>query len=175
MPPPWGVGVLCDERALGFANAYRASTGFRQSKRTKLSAPAARNTSPASSIGKTTAAPFALSSIFPYQRTAATQRYPQRSRHASSISTSQSKYCQLCLPARCSAQVRRTSVTLTRPPSRRRFSESRFSAHSRNGPRSHSASGIAETCFRPLDQLARHMAVEHLAQRPLADAVAHER
>jgi hypothetical protein len=60
MPPPCGVGVLCDERALGLATAKRLSTGLSQSERTKLIAPAARSTIPANSISQAKASPLCL-------------------------------------------------------------------------------------------------------------------
>jgi hypothetical protein len=46
------VGDLCDERAFGFASAYRRSTGLSESKSTKQIVQAARKTTKASSIGQ---------------------------------------------------------------------------------------------------------------------------
>src|SRR4029079_7796056 len=77
----------------------------------------------------------------------ATRRYPQRSRQASNISTSQIRYFQLSRPLRCSLHASRTAATLKSPPPRSRFSESRSPAQLRSGPRSHSPSGIAKPVF----------------------------
>jgi hypothetical protein len=52
IPPPCGVGDLCDERAFGFASACRRSTGLSESKSTKQIVQAARKTTKASSIGQ---------------------------------------------------------------------------------------------------------------------------
>ena len=91
--------------------------------------------------------------------------YAHRSRQASSISTSQSRYCQLRLPSRCSCQSRRTTLGSSNAASRNRFSFSKVSAQSRNGPRSHSPKRNAKSHFRPFDKCRAEHAGTALAAR----------
>ena len=98
--------------------------------------------------------------------------HPQRSRQASSIRTSQIKYCQLRWPRRCSCQCRRTTSASRRPASRSRCADSKSLGPVAQRSAQPFAERHAEAHLRPLDQRARHMAIEHLAQRPFALPVA---
>ena len=99
----------------------------------------------------------------------------QRSRQASNISTSHSRYCQLRCPLRCSAQCRRTQAASNKPGlAQALFRQQRFRPVPQRSAQPF-AERNAEAHLRALDQFRRHMAIEHLPQQPLALAAAYFR
>src|SRR5262249_32906380 len=69
------------------------------------------------------------------------------SNQAWNISTFHKLFCQLCLPAVCSAHFCRTWPTSKKPSLRRRASSRRPSAQSRSGPRNQDSMGTEKPTF----------------------------